>query len=271
MVTHQIAWAITGDNRIAMLTRDFQTAPYTGEEWRLVDLTISKAEWLMALALEGEDSVIHYTNETFPMDWKKAKIDLGEGLQAIKIDASPKNVGYVVLNSGVLGRIELPKEVKEGGEGIATFHEIKGVEDVMQVSAAPDGLVWVVAADPAVGSVVKWMDPTKKKVEWHTIPGLGIAKKVTGAADGKAYVVNSKGEIALYEKNGEFQMVLSDFSASEITVGPEGRLWVTSQDPSFTGGATAYHTDDDGRNWTMVEGSGVMYLDAGNVETDVPL
>lgn len=275
MTTQQVAWTVDGFNNLAVLYPEYQSPPYTAD-WKIIDLTISKAETVMVLALDGPVTVVHHTKEAFPLDWKSTDVNLDkvantpkgsrlpEPTEVLRIDASPDNTLYMVLNSGLLAKINLP----EGEESEVEAQLVEGIEHVSQVSAAPDGLVWVVCSDPAIGSVVKWMDP--KNGKWKLVPNLMDAQQVTGGPKGKAYIIDSSGKLANYTQKGVKTEIPALFDSRGLSIGPDGRLWVISR---FTaegeeGGSTAFWTDDDGKNWKEVQGSNVINLDAGIIQSE---
>ena len=144
------------------------------------------------------------------------------------------------------------------------------VESVSQVSAAPDGLVWVVCADRNIGSVVKWMDP--KKGDWNLIPDLNNATRVTGGSKGKAYIINSAHEVSSYTKKGVPTTLKCDFEPSELSIGPDGRLWVLSKGLGESlGGKRAYYTDNNGKDWNEIVGAACTSMDAGVIDWQDPV
>ncbi len=260
MATQQIAWAINGTSDLTMLFPESQGPPYTHPDWNVQDLTISPDGTLMVLAWEGNATVIYYTPQNFPMEWKWFLVSLDGGVQGVKIDAGPGDSLYMITNTGAVGRVPIPAD---GGEQ-SSFELIEGVEGVMQISAAADGIVWVVACDPNRGSVVCWWE----KGKWKTIPELANALRVTGSKRGKAFVINSDGELYEFSKKGEAKRIHADFPSSQLSVGPNGRLWVRSGQSTTKPGTSVYWTDDKGENWHEIDGSGVLQLDAGTVDWD---
>ena len=278
MATQQIAWAVNGNNNISIVYPDYQSPSYTNDEWNLADLTISAGKVLMVLSIEQGDSYIYHTPETFPMTWFKGIANLDAVAtedekkermpQVVKIDANPDNDLYMVLNNGKLAKAtwEAIQESEAEEESEIVVEIVKGIENVMQVSAAPNGWVWVVAADPTIGSVVKWMNP--ENGEWNLVPNFGQAARVTGGIDGNAFVIDSAGTIFEITEEKELRIIPFWGSATQLSVGPENLLWIISGFPSESsfGGSYIYHTKDGGLNWECVEDSGAIYLDAGLVD-----
>ncbi|MFY0601942.1 MAG: hypothetical protein JXR03_19865 [Cyclobacteriaceae bacterium] len=283
MATEKIAWAITVQNSVALLHPEYQSPPYTSDEVRFVDLSISKEEQVFVIALKNSDTELHYSNLTFPPQWKSAEIEVNEAddypedyeppkdavpletgsLQAVRIDVGPNGIGYLVFNDGRLGQFDLPSEKSKDP---IVWAQVDGVSGVSQVSAAPDGLVWVVARDSERGSVVRFQNP--KNGEWKTVAGINDARRVTGRQNGGAYVVDGGGSIKEVSPKGVVERTLNfdHGGARELSVGAGDRLWVTSSHPSISAGALkVYHTDNEGTDWQEVDGSGVLYLDAGQI------
>lgn len=269
MTTQQVAWTVDGDNNLAVLYPNYQSPSYT-TDWKITDLTVSKAETVMVLTIDGAFTVVHHAPETFPLQWSSTVINLDKvkqiptGLlnpeitEVLRIDASPDNTLYLVLSSGFLAQVTLPSG--EDTEVEATL--VEGIDRVSQISAAPDGLVWVVCSDPGIGSVVKWMDP--KKGKWNLIPDLNDALQVTGGPKGKAYISSSSGQLASYTQKGKKTEIPCRLSPRGLSIGPDGRLWIyTNFAEEGVGGTVAYWTDDDGENWSEVPNSNVNNLDAG--------
>lgn len=273
MATQQVAWTVDNLNNLAVLYSDYQTPPYTAD-WDIIDLTISSSGTVMVLARDGEQTIVHHAADTFPLEWSSTTLKLDkaastpsepgeEVTQAVHIDASPDDTLYIVLNSGLLASVKLPT----GKDTEVSPTLVKGVDHVSQVSAAPDGLVWVVCSDPAVGSVVKWMDA---KGKWSQVPDLNNARQVTGGPKGKAFIINSADELANYTKKGVKTEIPCDFGPKALSIGPDGRLWViaTHTAENLCDGSVAYWTDDDGKNWTEIPGSNVNNLDAGIINSE---
>lgn len=275
MATQQVAWTVDGNNNLAVLYPEYQSPPYSAD-WNITDLTVSKAETVMVLTIDGAFTVVHHAPETFPLQWSSTVINLDkvrqtptgqlnvEITEVIRIDASPDDTLYMVLNSGLLAKAKIP----ESGEEEVEATLVKGIDSVKQISAAPDGLVWVVTSDPAIGSVVKWMDP--KKGKWNLIPGVKDALQVTGGPKGNAYIINSAGEIVSYSQKGKKTEIPCQLSPRGLSIGPDGRLWIysTVTGEEDEGGSIAFWTDDLGKNWTEVPRSNVNNLDAGIMEME---
>ncbi len=271
MTTQQVAWTVDGFGNLAILHADHQTPSYTAD-WKILDLTVSKAETLMVLTIDGAFTVVHHAPEVFPLQWSSTVINLDnvkhtpkgqlnpEITEVLKMDASPDNTLYLVLNSGKLAQVQLP----EGGDSEVEATLVEGVESVSQISAAPDGLVWVVCSEPKIGSVVKWMDPQKGK--WNLIPDLNDALQVTGGPNGKAYIINSYGELANYtQKGAKTNIPCENYGPRAISMGPDGRLWMVTSfgGEGQEGGSVVFWTDNDGESWTEVPDSNANNLDAG--------
>lgn len=261
MATEQIAWALNADKQVVLIYPTYQSSPYTGDSF-LVDITVSKGGTVLALELNDASTIVHFSKPEFPMVWQEFSVDCGTNVNAGRCDASPSDELYLVLSTGELAKLAIPK--KGGGKAVKA-KVVAGIDRVSQVSAAPDGQVWVVAFDSVAGSHVQKMD-TKGK--WQPVEGTNGAVNVTGTAEGGAYIMTSGGEIVLVDAKGEKSIVPTDFTPTAITVGPDNRLWALSAVPQ-EGGSMVYYTDDDGRNWTVVENSGAVAIDAGLITSEV--
>ncbi len=262
MTTQKVAWAINGHKELSLILPDYQSPPYTSS-WRLADISVYKETLLLLSKEEGNANTIHYTSCAFPFEWKSFIVSLESGLEISKLDAAPDGNVYLVFNNGQLAKIKVPENETE----MVQYELVANISEVRQVSAAANGWVWVVIFDSSKGSIVKWMDP--KDGQWNEIPELIHAMYVTGDNKGNAYVVTSDHQLTIINKKGKKDPITFEAGAREISVGSDGRLWVQSMEPSTMGGSFAYWSDDSGKSWNKVEGSGVSYLDAGQITSDI--
>jgi hypothetical protein len=255
MANQHVAWSINSRNEVSLIYENYQGPQFSGDD-QAVDISYSASGMVFILHHREGAEVLEYSDSVFPPQWQELVVALPGGITIRKIDAGPKNTLYMVLSDGSVAFIDKPKK----GQASAEPKILEGVQDALQVSAAPDGLVWVVACDPAIGSVVRWLDP--KKNEWTTVPELNNARRVTGTDKGKAYIIKSDGEIVLCDKKGDQKEVPSEFHATEISVGPDGTLWAIAQDGEPNGGLV-FTTSNQGKKWGPVEGADAKLLDAG--------
>ena len=255
MANESVAWGINSRNEISLIRKDFQGPPISGDD-HVVDISYSVSGMVFILHLREDAVILEYGSSISPPDWKEIVVTLPAGVVVHKIDATPKNEVYLVLSDGTLAVASKPKK------GAASIEPkiLEGVENALQVSAAPDGLIWVVASDPNVGSVVRWCDPKTKK--WSTIPDINNARRVTGAVKGKAYIITSDGSVVLCDAKGVKKEIPAEFYVSEISIGDDDALWAIERHGDL-GRGNVHVTTNQGKKWQIVEGANAKYLDAG--------
>lgn len=259
MANESVAWSVSSRNEVSIIREGFQGPPISGDD-HVVDISYSVAGMVFILHLKDNVVTMEYGTNVKPPDWKEVTVILPAEVTVRKIDASPKNEVYMVLSDGTLAVATKPKK---GSDSIEP-KVVEGVDECFQVSAAPDGIIWVVACDPNVGSVVQWLDPKTKK--WSTVPEINNARRVTGTDKGKAYIITSDGDITLCDKKGVKKEVPVGFHVSEISVGDDGALWATEQHGDLDRG-NVHVTTNQGKKWTAIEGVNVALLDAGTLKT----
>ena len=249
MEKKHVAWSNNCRGEVSVVYEKYQGPSLLGD-LNFVDISVSASERVFVLSTNGEYTNLDAGESRIPSNWERFNVILPGGININKIDASPKNIIYAVLSDGTLGKIAV-----SNNEG--KLKVIKGVEGVTQVSAAPDGLVWVVATN-GDGSEVKFYNGKK----WTNVPGIEHAMRVTGTEGGQAYVVRGNGEISLVSAKGIVKKIPFSHNPTELSVGPDGTLWAIAQNQDFTGG-TVYTTNNQGTKWSQVEGADAKYLDAG--------
>lgn len=249
-----VAWGINSRNELSLIYKDHQSPPFFGDE-HVIDITYSAGGMVFVLINKDGSEILEYSTNVFPPQWQSLVLILPGGIRVHKIDAGPDDKTYMVLSDGSVAVVSKPDQ----GEESLTPEIIDGIEHAMQVSAASDGTVWVIASDPAIGSVVSWLDPKSKK--WSTIPDLNNARRVAGTNNGKAYVVDSAGDLWLYDKKGKSKSIPCEHDVSEISIGSDDTLWIVIQDTGINGGLI-YTTSNQGKTWEKVDAS-ALYLDAG--------
>lgn len=250
MANQHVAWSINSRNEVSLIYENHQGPPMLGET-QVVDISYSVSETVFILSVNDAYSYLEYGKDAMPMEWKSVILVLPQNVRVNRIDASPANTVYLILSNGMLAEIAAPDGVQ------ATPQIIDGSEGAVQVSAAPNGDVWIVAHTNE-GSIVRCLSGN----EWKTVPEINNAKRVTGTAEGQAYVVKADGSIVLVNTEGTQKDVHFEHQATEISVGADGTLWVVAQDRGFTGG-NIYTTNDKGANWKHIPGADAKYLDAG--------
>ncbi|HAS46579.1 MAG TPA: hypothetical protein DCS93_39215 [Microscillaceae bacterium] len=250
MANQHVAWSINSRNEVSLIYENHQGPPMLGDT-QVIDISYSVSETVFILSVKDGHNYLEYGKNNVPTEWKSVTVVLSQDVRVNKIDASPADKVYLVLSDGTLAEIAAP----DGAQ--ATPQVIDGSEGAIQVSAAPDGNVWIVATT-SEGSIVRCLSGN----EWKTIPDINNAKRVTGTTEGQAYVVKGDGSIVLVSTDGAQKEIPFEHQATEISVGAEGTLWAIAQDGGFTGG-NIYTTSDEGANWNHVSGADAKYLDAG--------
>lgn len=169
---------------------------------------------------------------------------------ATKIDGGPSgSKAYIINNKGEVWQLEIGKEPKPlAGKGFAR-----------EISAGADGTVWVISNEPVHGGgLVQYYEDE----HWVKVPDEVGGNKITGTPDGKALIVNVNGMIASVSKNGDFEQMTGDGFAKEVSVAPDGSIWIISNEPSQGGGNKVSYQPAGGGAWQDVEG-GAVILDAG--------
>jgi hypothetical protein len=112
------------------------------------------------------------------------------------------------------------------------------------IAAGADGSVWIL---PTEGTPARWVSSSK---EWRALNAAptGKAQRIAVASDGKPWVVNSDGKVLRYD--GKQWLSLPAREASEIAIGPEGTVYITSPDQHL------WRWDSVGRRWDRRNGEG---------------
>ncbi|OJJ15876.1 hypothetical protein BKI52_36770 [marine bacterium AO1-C] len=252
MANQHVAWSINSRNEVSLIYENHQGPPMLGDT-QVTDISYSVSETVFILSVNDGHNYLEYGKSQMPTDWKSVTVVLPSDVRVNKIDASPADKVYLVLSNGMLAEIATP----DGAQ--ATPQMIDGSEGAIQVSAAPDGNVWIVATT-SEGSIVRCLNGN----EWKTVPDINNALRVTGTANGEAYVIKSDGNIVLVNTEGVQKEVPFEHNATEISVGADGTLWVIAQDGDVNGGLV-YTTSDTGANWHHVPSADAKYLDAGTL------
>ncbi len=252
MANQHVAWSINSRNEVSLIHESHQGPPMLGE-LNVVDISYSVSETVFILSVSDGNSYLEYGKNTMPSDWKSVTLVLPGEIQVSKIDASPADKVYLVLSDNTLAEIAAPDGTQ------AHPQVLDGSDGAAQVSAAPNGDVWIVAYTND-GSVVRCLSGN----EWKTVPDINNAYRVTGTANGEAYVIKSDGNIVLVNTEGAQKEVPFEHNATEISTGADGTLWVIAQDGGLNGGVV-YTTSDTGANWHQVSGADAKYLDAGTL------
>ncbi len=228
------------------------------EELNASDISVGADETLWVLVSEGagyeenalyQGSVIKYRRK----DEKEFK-SLGTELGAIRIDGGPKGrKAYAIDSAGAVLEITVHDDDK---------HEVKKVSEngfAREVSVGPDGVCWVVSNEGVYGGcLIKYYHDEA----WSNVSDSYGGIKVTNAGAGKGFYVDTSGNVFSITVGGEpEQLPLGTGFAREVSVGPEGNLWVATNDAK-EGGTTILMQPADGGAFHEVDGTGNK-IDAG--------
>lgn len=252
----QIAWCLDGDSRVSIAYGNYQGPCLTADE-DFVDLSVSATGVAFVLEVKQEVCIVHYTQGVFPPQWKEFQIGINAGEYVRKIDAAPDNTLYFVDSGGKVGRVKVDVE---NPEDVLQAEYIDGIESATQVSVGADGTVWVVSSEPEVGTIACYLDGS----EWKKVPEAKNPLKITGTKSGGFFMIQNDGTMAHYDKDkGTVDKVETSFNPSEISEGPDGRLWSISRDMTDDFSKKVYWTDNAGQDWAAVDGSNAVQLDGG--------
>lgn len=170
---------------------------------------------------------------------------------AVKIDGGPSGTkAFMVNNKGEVWQLDVGKAPKQlAGENFAR-----------EISAGADGTVWVVSNLPVHGGgLIQYLGADG---HWVKVPGETGGSKVCGTSKGTALVVNIDGMVGELGKDGGFEQKTGNGFAREISVSPDGAIWVISNDPDESGGNKVAFQPAKGGAWQDVAG-GAVVVDAG--------
>jgi len=228
------------------------------EELNASDISVGADETLWVLVNEGagyeanaqyQGSVIKYRRKD-----EKEFHSLGKELGAIRIDGGPKGrKAYAIDSAGAVLEIT----VHDDGA-----HEVKTLSEpgfAREISVGPDGVAWIVSNEGVPGGcLIKYYEDQAWKNVNESFGGV----KVTNAGKGKGYYVTNDGNAFTITVGEEpEQLPLGVGFAREISVGPEGNLWVATNE-AIEGGTTILMQPAEGGAFQEVDGVGVS-IDAG--------
>lgn len=151
---------------------------------------------------------------------------------AARIASDPSGDLWTVNDEGEVWYINAPL----GGEYLASP---AGQNFALDISCGTDGSVWIASTeiDPKYGNLLKRYDPKSKT--WTTLPGPASGIKVAVDPEGRLYVLNAKGEVWRLSSQGSGFMISPPgiSFAQDISVGPDGTVWVVSGTIARKGGA----------------------------------
>lgn len=140
--------------------------------------------------------------------------------------------------------------------GIAAFLADSAPVGARDISVGSDGTIWALANDCTVPAGDCGIYTSTNGGASFSLIG-GRATHITGAAGGKAWVVNSAGAIYLYD-SASASFTAMPGSASRIAVGSGGVVWALSNTCStLSNGCAIFRSTDNGSSYTQVSGTAV--------------
>lgn len=243
------AWVTLADHTIAEITEDgiSKTYPLDGRDISVGD---DGTVWVLVNELlpdpnGGSDDFLSgytlYNNASG--DFRRI-----EGVTAVRLDASwNKDVCYIVKDNGSVWNVDTS----------GTQNIVAQEDSAYEISAGPDGTIWVVSRDAIQGgAAVKYLesgyDPGNP--DWKTVPGVG-ATRITGQPDGKAMIIDGTGHMSRIDKDGNVEPYPVGDTVFEASMSPSGNLWAIMFDgESPIGRSVQLQTGAEGKwvPWKLV-------------------
>jgi hypothetical protein len=165
--------------------------------------------------------------------------------------------------------------------GVGESRPMVGVQFALQdLSHGTDGTLWALGGQSRFGGfVVRRYDADAST--WRLLPPPAAALRISGAADGTAWSVNSRGDIwRLHPQGaghfGECEMTPEcanchysprELQVRDVSSGPDGTLWFLSNQKVEHGFAIGYFTDFRSRSAVLCAGTDGAVSIAGAVIT----
>ncbi|WMN12612.1 hypothetical protein QYS49_34075 [Marivirga salinae] len=240
--------SLTNKNTLREITQD-GIGKTSNESIRDVSISANGTLWAIMLDPNASEKdagggPVKYKG---PTDKKWKSIESGG---AIKIDGGPKgSKAYIINNKGEVWQLEIEKKpIQLSGEGFAK-----------EISAGADGTVWVISQEGTHGGAsIQYL----KDDQWIRVPSELGAIKISGTPKGEALIINSDGIVSTIDKNGLAEQMTGENFAKEISIDPDGVIWIVSNDPHEDGGNKVSYQIKSGEAWQDVDG-GATILDAG--------
>jgi hypothetical protein len=142
-----------------------------------------------------------------------------------------------------------------------------GQDFALDIGVGTDGTVWIASMDvyPDYGNMLKRWDANSKT--WTALPAPASAIKVAVGQNGVLYTVNAKGEVWLVYPQGGGAMLSppdTDF-AQDISVGPDGTVWIISNE-GRPGGSAVMWWSGENQIWNTVPAPAAAVAVAGAVQ-----
>lgn len=186
------------------------------------------------------------------IQFKKAKGKKWETIAAqgaTRIEGGPKGaVAYIVDADGTV----LKLDTKGKAEAISSPHFAR------EVSVGIDGTVWIISDDGVHGGAAVHFYDGK---DWKRLPEDITATKVGAADKGVAYLCNAFGQLSKVDTDGNEDYLSGEGFAREVSVDPNGNVWVVTFDHDEDGGNKVICQIGGEGAWQDVEG-GALRIDA---------
>lgn len=214
-------------------------------------------------------------------DWSR----LPEGILATKVAMAPDGNIWYINNKAQL--------FCTNTEGNPEEFTPEGTE-VRDLSVGADGTVWIITSrEPKqVFRAVKQEDGNEQEIEsyalrlirflsdvknktWQDVDMDEEARQISGAPDGRVWIINSAGDVFVVtrEGNAERMTPVDDEFALDISVGSDGTVWIVSKrvgqvedltgNPLHTGNEIHYLEDEKEKKWAIIPGNQAAMKVAG--------
>lgn len=172
--------------------------------------------------------------------WTGTDWQIGPG-GAARIDVDPQGTPWVVNSSGSIFRLER-----------GSWRQLPGLARDIGIGA--NGAVWVIGVTPAPGgyAIHRWNGN-----DWDLVPGGAV--RIDVDPQGNPWVVNDRGEVLRWSRNGRWQRLAGRGTA--VSIASNGTAWLLGTD-RVPGGYSIHRWN--GQSWRRV-GGGAVALAAGPV------
>lgn len=178
---------------------------------------------------------------------------------ATRIDVGPDGMLWTVNTEGEVWLL-----YPQGGGSLLSP---PGSDFALDIGVGQDGTVWIASTDAYDdGNVLKRWDPNSKT--WIALPAPAAADKVAVGQNGVLFTVNVKGEVWLIYPQGGGALLSppdTDF-AQDISVGPDGTVWIVSNEPR-AGGSVVMWWSGENQIWNSIPAPAAATAVAGAVQS----
>ncbi|MFL6207952.1 MAG: hypothetical protein ACJ74W_03840 [Pyrinomonadaceae bacterium] len=176
---------------------------------------------------------------------------------ATKISVAPDGMLWTVNASGEVWAL-----YPQGGGYLASP---PGVDFAFDIGAGPDGSVWVVSTEARQGGNVL-QSYNQSTQTWTPLAAPAAAIHVAVGPKGVLYTVNSVGEVWLIYPQGGGALLSPpgvDFG-QEISVGPDGTVWLISTEPRAGGNVVMWWSGQN-QIWNSIPAPAAAVKVAGTI------